>query len=239
MEEQFIRTEMLLGPAAMERLSAAHVAVFGLGGVGSWCAEALARSGVGALTLVDHDEIGPTNLNRQAEALHSTLGRGKAEVMAERVLDINPGCRVTVLAAKYDAQHREEFFLTQYDYIADAIDLVSCKLDLIETAFARQIPILSALGTGNKLDAGQFRISDLSKTEGCPLARVLRRELKARGIVHHKVIWSPELAAPVRDCGETPPPGRRSIPASLPWVPAVAGLRMAGEIVMDLTAGLR
>lgn len=239
MEEQFIRTEMLLGPQAMERLRGCHVAVFGLGGVGSWCAEALARSGVGALTLVDHDDISPSNLNRQAEALHSTLGQGKAEAMARRVRDINPGCRVTALAAKYDAQHREDFFAQRYDYIADAIDLVSCKLDLIETAFARHIPILSALGTGNKLDAGQFRISDLSRTEGCPLARVLRRELRTRSIVHHKVIWSPEPAAPTRNCGETPPPGRRSIPASLPWVPAVAGLRMAGEIVLDLTAGLR
>lgn len=137
MDERFLRTEMLLGPEAMERLAAAHVAVFGLGGVGSWCAEALARSGVGALTLVDHDDVGLTNLNRQAEALESTLGQPKAAAMAERISQINPACRLTVLAEKYEAASREKFFAVPYDYIVDCIDLVSCKLDLIETALAR------------------------------------------------------------------------------------------------------
>ena len=234
MENPFLRTQMLLGQPALASLRAAHVAVFGLGGVGSWAAEALARSGVGALTLVDHDEVGLTNLNRQLGALHSTLGLPKAEVLAARILDISPDCQVTPLVRRYDAEHREDFFCRRFDYIIDAIDLVSCKLDLIETALGRDVPILSALGTGNKLDPTLFRISDISKTEGCPLARVVRRELRARGILHHKVLWSPEqprTPAP----GEPPPPGRRSVPGSVAWVPPCAGLMMAGEAVRDLT----
>ena len=234
MESPFLRTEMLLGPAAMARLADSHAAVFGLGGVGSWCAEALARSGVGALTLVDCDEVGLTNLNRQAIALHSTLGQRKTAAMADRILDINPDCRVTQLEQKYEAGRREAFFQAKYDYIVDAIDLVSCKLDLIETALTRGIPILSSLGTGNKLDPSRFRISDLSKTEGCPLARVVRKELRARGIVHHRVLWSPEEpCTPAQP--EAPPPGRRSVPGSVAWVPPVAGMMLAGEVVMALT----
>lgn len=228
---------MLLGDEAMERLGAAHVIVFGLGGVGSWCAEALARSGVGALTLIDHDEVGLTNLNRQAEATVSTLGRPKAQAMAERAADINPECRLTVLTEKYEPETRERFFGTRYDYVVDCIDLVSCKLDLIETALSRGLPILSSLGTGNKLDPSQFRIGDLAQTEGCPLARVVRKELRARGIVHHKVVFSPEPARKPLDCGEAPIPGRRSVPASIMWVPAAAGLLMASEVVSDLTGG--
>ena len=230
MEEQFLRTEMLLGAPAMERLARAHVAVFGLGGVGSWCTEALARSGIGALTLVDQDTVGLTNLNRQAQALHSTLDREKAAAMAERVLDINPRCTVHPMAERYEAGRREDFFAAPYDYVVDAIDLVSCKLDLIETTLSRGIPILSALGTGNKLDPSLFRITDLSKTEGCPLARVVRRELRRRGIIHHTVLWSPEEPA-VPAQGEAPPPGRRSVPGSVAWVPPVAGLMMAGYVV--------
>lgn len=234
MESPFLRTEMLLGPAAMARLADSHAAVFGLGGVGSWCAEALARSGVGALTLVDCDEVGLTNLNRQAIALRSTLGQRKTAAMADRILDINPDCRVTQLDQKYEAGRREAFFQAKYDYIVDAIDLVSCKLDLIETALTRGIPILSSLGTGNKLDPSRFRISDLSKTEGCPLARVVRKELRARGIVHHRVLWSPEEpCTPAQP--EAPPPGRRSVPGSVAWVPPVAGMMLAGEVVMALT----
>ena len=180
MDERFLRTEMLLGPQAMERLAAAHVAVFGLGGVGSWCAEALARSGVGALTLVDHDTVGLTNLNRQVEATRSTLGQPKAQAMADRIRDINPDCRLTIRAEKYEAGRREDFFDQPLDYIVDCIDLVSCKLDLIETALTRGVPIVSSLGTGNKLDPGLFRITDLSKTEGCPLARVTQGAARPR-----------------------------------------------------------
>ena len=233
MDERFLRTEMLLGRPAMERLAASHVAVLGLGGVGSWCAEALARSGVGALTLVDHDEVGLTNLNRQGEALTSTLGRPKALAMAERVKDIHPDCQVTARVEKYQAESREDFFSARYDYIVDCIDLVSCKLDLIETALGRGVPILSALGTGNKLDPTQFRIGDISKTEGCPLARVVRKELRARGILHHRVLWSPEEPRQPEQ-HEAPPPGRRSVPGSVAWVPSVAGLMLAGDVIRSL-----
>lgn len=234
MSEAFLRAEMLLGPEAMSVLSGAHVAVLGLGGVGSWCAEALARTGVGALTLADHDTVGLSNLNRQAEALHSTLDQPKAQAMAARVRDINPACRVTPLSFLYSAESREEFFAGQFDYIVDAIDLVSCKLDLIQTALERQIPILSALGTGNKLDPTQFRITDLSKTEGCPLARVIRKELRNRGILHHRVLWSPEAPRRPED-REAPPPGRRSVPGSVAWVPSCAGLMLAGDTILRLT----
>lgn len=233
-EQQFLRTEMLLGKDAMARLAKAHVAVFGIGGVGSWCAEALARAGVGTLTLVDHDTVGLTNLNRQAEALHSTLGLAKTEAMARRIRDISPGCVVRQIPEKYEEGTREAFFQEDYDYIVDAIDLVSCKLDLIQTALARGIPILSSMGTGNKLDPTQFQVADLAKTQGCPLARILRKELKRRGIVHHKVVYSPEL--PIKPAqGEAPPPGRRSVPASAPWVPPVAGFILAGAVIRDLT----
>lgn len=235
MNETTLRTEMLLGEAAMAKLAQSHVAVFGLGGVGSWCAEALARSGVGALTLIDCDTVGLTNLNRQAEALLSTVGQRKTDAMAARVRDIAPGCRLTLIDGKYQADDRERFFAAPYDYIVDAIDLVSCKLDLIETALARQIPIISSMGTGNKLDPSLFRVSDLSKTEGCPLARIMRKELRARGIAHHKVVWSPELPR-TPEAKEAPPPGRRTVPASAPWVPPVAGFLLAGTVVRDLTS---
>ena len=234
MDARFLRTRMLLGSDAMDRLAQAHVCVLGLGGVGSWCAEALARSGVGELTLMDQDTVDLSNLNRQAEALESTLGLPKAEAMAQRVLAVNPNCRVHPIQGRYETDTREDFFAANYDYIVDAIDLVSCKLDLIETALNRKVPIISALGTGNKLDASLLRVSDISKTEGCPLARVVRKELRNRGILHHKVVWSPE-AAHEADQPETPPPGRRSVPASVVWVPATAGLMLAGEVVMDLT----
>ena len=234
MDARFLRTRMLLGADAMERLEKAHVCVLGLGGVGSWCAEALARSGVGELTHMDQDQVETSNLNRQAEALESTLGLPKAEAMAQRVLAVNPACRVHPVQGRYEVETREDFFAQRYDYIVDAIDLVSCKLDLIETALRRGVPIISALGTGNKLDASLLRVSDLSKTEGCPLARVVRKELRNRGILHHKVVWSPEEARKA-DQPEAPPPGRRSVPASVVWVPASAGLLLAGEVVMDLT----
>ncbi len=226
---------MLLGSDAMEILRRSHVAVFGLGGVGSWCAEALARSGVGALTLVDHDDISVTNINRQVEALWSTVGQPKAEAMAARIRDIAPTCSVTPMVARYSSEQREKFLTQDLDHIVDAIDLVSCKLDLIETAIARGIPIISALGTGNKLDPSLFCVTDISKTQGCPLARVIRKELRARGILHHKVVYSAEPASPTEQ-SEVPPPGRRSVPASVPWVPATAGFLLAGAVVQDLIA---
>lgn len=234
MDEQFIRTQMLIGSKAMGHLQNSHVAVFGLGGVGSWCAEALCRSGVGELTLIDLDDISVSNINRQAAALHSTVGMKKAEATALRLKDISPNCILHPMAERYEAGTRERFFSARYDYIVDAIDLVSCKLDLIETAHSRNIPIISALGTGNKTDAQQLRITDISKTEGCPLARIIRKELRTRGINHHKVVFSPELAHHAEDGDEAPPPGRRSIPASSMWVPAAAGLLLAQAVILHL-----
>lgn len=234
MQGQFSRTEMLLGSAAVARLRDSHVAVFGLGGVGGWCAEALCRSGVGELTLVDQDTVSPSNLNRQQAALHSTLGMEKAQATALRLRDISPDCVLHPLCARYEADSREMFFPTRYDYIVDAIDLVSCKLDLIQTAHRLGVPIISALGTGNKTDAQQLRIADLSKTEGCPLARVVRRELRARGIVHHRVVFSPEPPRSAQAGDEAPPPGRRAVPASAMWVPAAAGLLLAQAVILEL-----
>jgi len=235
LENPFVREEMLLGAAAMERLRRSHVMVFGIGGVGSYAAEGLARAGVGALTLVDNDTVSVTNLNRQLCALHSTVGRYKSDVMAERILDINPNCRVTSLPRLYNEESKEFFFANPCDYIVDAIDLVSCKLSLILTARERDIPIISAMGTGNKLDPFQFEITDIAKTQGCHLARVLRKELRARGVLHHTVLYSRE--EPVTPAQlEAPPPGRRSIPGSLSWVPSCGGLMMAGFVVRALIA---
>ena len=231
MTERFIRNEMLLGPRAMEKLKSSHVCVVGLGGVGSCAAEALARSGVGELTLVDRDAYSLSNINRQLGALTSTAGRSKAAVMAERVRDIHP------LAIHYDRETPDSFF-DGLDYIADAIDLVSCKIDLICRARDRGIPVLSALGTGNKLDPSRLEVTDLSLTRGCPLARVMRRELGRRDIRHLKVVYSSEEAVPCAPL-EAPPPGRRSVPGSVPWVPPIAGIMMAGAIVMDLVGEAR
>ena len=227
---------MLLGADAMARLRRCHVIVFGLGGVGSYAAECLARSGVGELTLVDQDTISVTNINRQLYALRSTVGQSKAEVAARRCADIDPELRVHPICATYDAAHRDRFFSTHYDYIVDAIDLVSCKLDLIEQARLRRIPILTALGTGNKLDPTLLQVTDISKTSGCPLARVMRRELRARDIRRLKVVYSPEEPAETQQL-EAPPPGRRSVPASVAWVPATAGLLMGSVLIRDLLHG--
>ena len=235
MEEAFLREKMLLGAQAMERLRRAHVIVFGIGGVGSYAAEGLARAGIGNLTLVDNDTVGITNLNRQLCALHSTLGQYKSDVMASRVLDINPDCRVTSLPELYSEETKERFFTEAYDYIVDAIDLVSCKLSLIQTAKERCIPIISAMGTGNKLDPTRFCITDISKTSCCHLARIMRRELRSRGILHHTVLYSEELPMTPEEL-EAPPPGRRSIPGSVSWVPSCAGLMLAGYVVQALIA---
>ncbi len=233
------RSQLLYGSDGLDLLRQARVIVFGCGGVGSWCAEALARSGVGELTLTDCDDVSVTNLNRQLEATSQTIGQPKAQAMAERIALVAPSCKVHPLVCRYTPEDREIFFCENYDYIVDAIDLVSCKLDLIETALGRGIPIVSALGTGNKLDPTQFQITDISKTAGCPLARVIRKELRARGILHHRVLWSAEEPVSPADCGETPPPGRRSIPGSVAWVPSCAGLMLAGDVVLSLTKAER
>lgn len=232
--EAFSRTALVLGDEAMEKLSKSHVAVLGLGGVGGYAVEALARSGVGELTLVDQDDIGPSNLNRQLLATLDTLGLPKAQAAEKRVHAINPECVTHPMVWRYTAETREEFFIGHYDYIIDCIDLVACKLDLIEAALHRGVPIISALGTGNKVDPTQFRIADISKTEGCHLARIIRKELRRRGIRHHKVLFSPELPQTAQVSEEEPPPGRRSIPGSVAWVPGCAGLMLGGQVVMEL-----
>ena len=235
MSEQFLRNQMLWGEATQRRLADSHVILFGLGGVGSYTAECLARSGVGELTIVDNDTVGLTNLNRQLEALHSTLGQNKTDAVAARLRDINPAMRLHPICGTYDAAHRDLFFPEgcRYDYIVDAIDLVSCKLDLAETALRLNIPLIMALGTGNKLDPTLLQVTDIAKTYGCPLARVMRKELRNRGIQHLKVVFSPEEPAASQQL-EAPPPGRRSVPASNPWVPATAGLLLGSTVVRDL-----
>jgi len=235
MDERFVRNEMFWGEEGQARLASAHVILFGLGGVGSYTAECLARSGIGELTLVDSDTVSVSNINRQLEALTSTVGLPKADAVAARVRDINPDCRVHPIHGLYDAAHRDAFFPEgcRYDYIVDAIDLVSCKLDLAETARRLDIPLIMALGTGNKLDPTQLQIADISKTYGCPLARVMRKELRNRGISRQTVVFSPEEPAPTTQ-SEAPPPGRRSVPASNPWVPATAGLLLGSAVVRDI-----
>lgn len=224
---------MLLGGQAMEKLKSSHVAVFGLGGVGSWCAEALVRSGIGKITVIDRDTVGRSNINRQIIATESTVGLPKAQVIKARLLEINPDVEVTAICGHYDAEHREDFF-GDYDFIVDAIDLVSCKIDLIMTALDRGIPIVSSLGTGNKKDAARLMLCDIKKTSGCPLARVMRKELRARGIEHLDVVFSPEEAMECEQA-EAPPPGRRSVPGSLVWVTATAGMLLCQHVVLKLT----
>ena len=235
MDQRFLRNEMLWGREGQERLAAAHVILFGLGGVGSYTAECLARSGIGELTLVGSDTVSVTNINRQLEAATSTVGMAKADAVAARIRDINPSAILHPIQALYDAGHRDCFFPDgcRYDYSVDAIDLVSCKLDLLETARRLNIPLIMALGTGNKLDPTQLRLADISETYGCPLARVMRKELRSRGIHHQKVVFSPEEPAPTIQL-EAPPPGRRSVPASNPWVPATAGLLLGSAVVRDI-----
>ena len=235
MDDLFLRNQMLWGEAAQQRLERSHVILFGLGGVGSYTAECLTRSGIGELTIVDNDTVSRSNRNRQLEALSSTVGSSKTDAMAARLLDINPALRLHSICSTYDADHRTRFFSgdCSYDYIVDAIDLVSCKLDLAETALRLQIPLIMALGTGNKLDPSLLQITDISKTYGCPLARVMRKELRNRGILHLPVVFSPEEPACSAQL-ETPPPGRRSVPASNPWVPATAGLLLGSAVVREL-----
>ena len=244
MSAQLIRTRLLIGDEPVERLKNAKVAVFGVGGVGGFCVESLARAGVGTLHLYDDDTVSESNLNRQIAALHSTLGQPKAEVMARRVLDINPSCQVKAIRMFYLPQNAHEVDLKQYDYVVDCIDTVAAKLDLVERCIALQVKIISAMGSGNKLDPTAFQITDISKTQGCPLARVMRKELRKRGIEHLKVVYSTELPrSPIRPMeAETPVttdtrPGstaRRDTPGSISFVPAAAGLVLASAVVREL-----
>ena len=236
---QFARTEMLFGPEAMARLAKARVAVFGLGGVGGSAVEALARSGVGALDLFDDDTVSLTNLNRQAVATRDTLGMAKVDAMAVRIAAVAPGARVERHRMFYMPENAGAVDLSVYDYIVDAVDTVAAKLELAVRATALGVPIISAMGAGNKLDPTKLVISDISKTSVCPLARVMRRELRKRGIAHLKVAWSTEPPAPA--LGELSPEDaahpRRSIPGSTAFVPPAMGLAIAAEVVRTL-AGL-
>ena len=232
MEDMFSRTRMLLGDAAMDRLKAARVAVFGIGGVGGHAMEALARSGVGALDLVDSDRVALSNLNRQIIATRDTLGMLKVEAAKARVLSINPDCAVETWPVFFLPETADRFDFTQYDYVIDAIDTVAGKLRLIEAAKAAGVPVISSMGAGNKLDATAFRVADISETSVCPLARIMRRELKKRGIDHVKVVFSTEPALVPAPTEEPTPP--RATPGSTPIVPAVAGLSLAGEVIKDL-----
>ena len=240
MEEQFIRTQMLLGSEAMNRLRNSRVAIFGIGGVGGYAAEALARSGIGAFDLIDMDMVSISNINRQIIAAMSTVGRYKTEVMRDRILDINPQADVVVHNCFYLPENEQEFNFNQYDYIVDAVDTVTAKISIICKAKKLQIPVLSSMGAGNKMDAAAFRAGDISNTSVCPLARVMRRELKKRGIDSLKVVYSKEKPMkPMEEFMEESSDtgmlsNRRSTPGSVSFVPPVAGLLLAGEVVKDI-----
>lgn len=227
------RTELLLGNAALEKLSRARVAVFGLGGVGGYAAEALVRSGIGAIDLIDNDTVSLTNLNRQLFALHSTLGQYKTEAAKARFLDINPQLSVTVHTVFFMPDNSAAFDFSQYSYIVDAIDTVTGKIELAVQAKKTGTPLISSMGTGNKLDPCSIQITDLSKTAVCPLARVMRRELKKRGITHLKVVYSPEKPHSPGGTAEQSAPGRQ-VPGSTAFVPPAAGLAIASAVIQDL-----
>ena len=236
--DAFSRTALLLGSDAMEKLKAARVAVFGLGGVGGYVVEALARSGVGALELVDHDTISLTNINRQLLATYKTLGMSKAQAARQRVLDINPECQAVARELFFLPDTAAEFDFGSYDYVVDAIDTVTGKLELVRAAQAAGTPIISSMGTGNKLDPSKFQIADISKTSVCPLARIMRKECAKRGIKKLKVLFSTEDPIPSDPSAISPeelPEGRRALPGSVAFVPSVAGLMIAGEVIRDLT----
>ena len=232
---QFSRTALLIGEEGLKKLKNARVAVFGVGGVGGYVVEALARSGVGSLELIDKDVVSLSNINRQIIALHSTVGRLKTEVAAERARDINPDIDVTVRNVFYLPETAGEFDFTAYDYVVDAIDTVTGKLALVQAAQAAGVPILCSMGTGNKLDPTKFQIADITKTSVCPLARIMRKECAKRGIKHLKVLFSTEdpLSPGLPDSEELPE-GRRALPGSVAFVPSVAGLIIAGEVIKDL-----
>ena len=235
--DPFSRTALLLGKDAMNKLKNAKVAVFGWGCVGGYVVEALARSGIGALELIDHDTISITNINRQILATRSTVGMGKAEAAKLRVLDIDPDIRVTARKTFYSPDTAGQFDFSEYDYVVDAIDTVTGKLALVSAAQAAGIPIISSMGTGNKLDPTKFQIADITKTSVCPLARIMRKECAKRGIKHLKVLFSTEdplPSSPDALSNEELPEGRRALPGSVAFVPSVAGLIIAGEVIKDL-----
>ena len=246
---QFSRTELLLGKEAMEQLSKARVAVFGVGGVGGYACEALVRSGIGAFDLIDDDKVCLTNLNRQIIATRKTVGKYKTDVMKERMLEINQDVDVAIHKCFFLPENADEFPFEEYDYIIDAVDTVTAKIELVMKAQEKNVPIISSMGAGNKLDASMFQVADIYKTKVCPLAKVMRRELKKRGVKKLKVVYSEEKPTrPIEDMAISCrtncicPPGakhkcteRRDIPGSVAFVPSVAGLIIAGEVIKDLS----
>ena len=249
MLNQFSRTQLLLGKEAMEKLQRSRVAVFGIGGVGGYVCEALVRSGVGAFDLIDDDKVCLTNLNRQIIATRKTVGKYKADVMKERMQEINPDVEVNVHRCFFLPENAEDFPFEKYDYVVDAVDTVTAKLEIVMQAKKKRVPVISCMGAGNKLDASAFRVADIYKTKMCPLAKVMRRELKKSGVKELKVVYSEEKPTrPLEDMSISCrshcicPPGakhkcteRRDIPGSVAFVPPVAGLIIAGEVVKDLT----
>lgn len=242
MENQFSRTELLFGKKAMEKFAGSRVAVFGIGGVGGYTTEAPVRSGIGEIDLIDSDRVSLTNLNRQIIALRSTVGKYKVDVMQERIMDINPDIKVHVHKCFYLPETKDQFDFSKYDYVVDAVDTVTAKIQLVMEAKEAGVPIISSMGAGNKLDPAAFQVADIYKTSVCPLAKVMRRELKSRGIKKLKVVYSQELpikpdpeAISAYQAEETPEESRkRSIPGSAAFVPSVAGLIIAGEVLKDL-----
>ena len=245
MPDQFSRTRLLIGDEAINKLKNSRVAVFGIGGVGGYVCEALVRSGVGAFDLIDSDTVSLTNLNRQIIATHKSIGRYKTEVMKERMLDINPDVDVRIHNCFFLPENADSFPFTEYDYVVDAVDTVTAKIELVMKCKAENVPIISSMGAGNKLDASAFKVADIYKTNVCPLAKVMRRELKKRGVRKLKVVYSEEKpVTPKADINEyaveenggieNPNPGKRSIPGSIAFVPSAAGLVLAGEVIRDL-----
>lgn len=245
MTEEFTRTELLLGKDAIDRLARSRVAVFGVGGVGGYVCEALARSGVGVFDLIDNDKVSLSNINRQIIATHKTVGRYKTEVMKERIMDINPEAEVRIHECFFLPENAGQFPFEEYDYVVDAVDTVTAKIELVLRAQEKGIPVISSMGAGNKLNASAFRVADIYETKVCPLAKVMRRELKKRNVEHLKVVYSEEEPfKPVwgntgqvteNEEGGAGSASRRAIPGSVAFVPSVAGLIIAGEVVKDLT----
>lgn len=234
MKEQFTRTGMLIGESAIDRLNDMKVAVFGVGGVGGYVCEALVRSGIGNFVLVDKDTVSESNINRQIIALHSTIGRAKVEVMKERMLDINPEVKVETREYFFLPENADEFDFYEYDYVVDAVDTVTAKLEIIMRAKANNVPVISAMGAGNKLDPTGFKVSDIYATNVCPLARVMRRELKIRGVKALKVVYSEEKPVKISSSNEEAGVSKKIAPGSIAYAPSVAGLVIASEVIKDL-----
>ena len=243
MSERLSRTEMLIGKEGLEKLASSRVAVFGVGGVGGYTVEALVRSGIGTIDVIDNDTVALSNINRQIIATVSTVGEYKVDVIEKRITDINPDCNVNTYKVFITPETISAFDFTKYDYVVDAIDTVTGKIAIIESAYKAHVPVISAMGAGNKLDPTLFEVADISKTSVCPLARVIRKELKARGIERLKVVYSKEKLVPVPFDSSSNPTlsavsnGRRSIPGSIAFVPSVVGLIIAGEVIKDIIKG--